>query len=715
MYAVFYLGHLKGSKQHKTEIQGKCPFHKDDKPSFSANIETGQYYCHACGEKGNAFTFAQKRNIPLNTVPGSNPKFSRKSSSEKQKRRIVKTYDYVNENCRLLFQVCRYEPKDFRQRTPKSGGGWKYELGDVRRVLYNLPNVVKAFKVIIVEGEKDADRLNALGYTATTCPMGSKKWRPEYNVSLKDKDVTLIPDNDEPGRAHAQDVKKQLEYVARSFRTIPLPKTMPEGTDISDFLDRYGAKNFAILFNSPIPETFVEYLELCDKQLKDMPFTDKGNAQAICKLHGDNIRYDHTAEKWLIWDGNHWQTDNDMAIKRIVLVTIQARRLEADKLKKPTKEKLIMWCKKSESNPRINAAIDLAKSMLPIATNSEKFDQQSFLLGCANGVVDLKTGNLLPGKPDQLLSLSTNVLYDLKANCPRWIQFVDEIFSSDAEMINFFQLAVGYSLTADTREQCFFILHGRGANGKSTCLDILHELLGEYADVTPSATFVSSRYDSARIPSDIAALYKKRFVIASEIKEKAYLNEERLKSLTGDEPIKARFMHKDYFKFTPTFKIWFAVNHKPNITDLTEGFWRRVRLIPFERQFPPELRDDALKEKLRAELPGILNWAIAGCLAWQKEGLKPPQKIIQASAEYRRESDVLRNFISECCIESEENRVSASQLFEAYKNWAETNNEPQPSQTKFGIKMTEAGYTKQKCGTNRRWHYIGIGLVEDRE
>ena len=371
------------------------------------------------------------------------------------------------------------------------------------------------------------------------------------------------------------------------------------------------------------------------------------------------------------------------------------------------------WCKTSESLTRINAAVELSKSMLPIAANSAKFDQQPFFLGCANGIVDLTTGNLLPGKPDQLISLSTNIVYDLQAECPRWLSFIDEIFSSDNDLINFIHLAVGYSLTADTREQCFFILHGRGANGKSTFLDILHELLGEYADITPSSTFIASRFDGSKIPSDIAALCKKRFVIASEIKERAYLNEERLKSLTGDEPIKARFLHKDYFKFTPTFKIWLAVNHKPNISDTSDGFWRRMRLIPFERQFPPDARDDNLKEKLRKELPGILNWSIEGCLAWQKEGLKPPHKVLQASLDYRNESDILRQFISDMCIEGDGYKVGASQLFDAYKNWADKNNELQLSQTKFGTKMSEAGFKKQPIGAKRRQHYIGIGLIDD--
>lgn len=714
MYRQFYEHALKKVTGSNGQLMALCPFHKDETPSLSIECETGKFFCHACKATGNAFTMAKKLGIPYTAVPGYDPHYTKPSASD-SKPVLQKTYEYTDEHGNCLFQVCRYFPKAFKQRRPDGKGGWVYNMQGARRVLYNLPQILKAPLVLFVEGEKDADELTQLGYTATTSPMGAGKWKSEYAQFFVNKTVIILPDNDAPGLQHAEQIATEVAKVA-TVRIVKLPKSLGKGGDISDFLTKYGKEIFHELILSPVPETLSSALDAQHIPFHKLPLTDYGNAIALARLYGSRLRYDFAKKQWMIWQQSHWKEDKIGQIKRISLDVISERLHSASQCTgEEQKKQLQNWCKSSQANYRIESLTKLAQAMYPIAVHSESFDNDPLLLACANGTVDLRTGNLYPSNPKDLISMSTNIHYDPTANAPRWASFLNEIFNDDQDIINFIQLAVGYSLTGHITEQCFFILYGKGSNGKSTFLSLIHRLLGDYAEVVPSATFVANPLDAAKIPNDIAALFKKRFALASEMKERASLNEERLKSLTGDEPIRARFLHKEWFTFVPTFKIWLAVNHKPNILDMSEGFWRRVRLIPFERQFPKHERDLSLKEALIAELSGILNWALEGCLAWQKLGLPIPEKVMQASNDYREESDVLQQFFNDCCILSADARVSSSQLYKCYVEWAEQNKEFKVSHKKFSSIMVERGFERKQHGKNRCQHFFGIGLIDESQ
>jgi hypothetical protein len=248
-FKSFFDKYLPTTKQiGGNEFQAICPFHEDTNPSFSFNNQTGQYYCHGCGKKGDIFHFYGKI-VGLQTRNGF-PKILKGIADdfgilwERQKSRVVKTYDYTDTSGNLLFQVCRMEPKDFRQRQPGHNGKWVWNLKDIEPVIYRLPEVLKANEVIIVEGEKDADNLSSIGFTATTCPMGAKKWKPEYNDSLKGKDIVLIPDNDNEGREHMTRVAQSLNGNARSLKWINLPD-LPSRGDVSDFIAKFNDKEQA--------------------------------------------------------------------------------------------------------------------------------------------------------------------------------------------------------------------------------------------------------------------------------------------------------------------------------------------------------------------------------------------------------------------------------------------------------------------------------------
>jgi len=711
MYKQFYLGQLKGHTLNNNEISSHCPFHNDQKPSFSVNVNTGQFICHACGEKGNAFTFAQKLNIPLDLVPGYDPGY--KSEKPPDKPVLQKTYDYVDENGSLLFQVCRYNPKSFKQRKPDGNGGWKYNLNGVRRVLYRLPVILKADRVILVEGEKDADNLFKAGFVATTNPGGAGKWKPEYNESLGGKLVYLIPDNDPVGLKHMQQVEESLAQVARSVKIVPLPSSLGPKADVSDFLDQYGAERLQRLIDSPLPEIELKALELSHQEINSFNLTDAGNAELLCKCYGDRVRYLRDKDMWLIWNGHLWQPD---FLGKVNLLPEQIAQIRLDAVQAVKDDKrqkdIYSFTQKCESVSRVNTCLNAAKHRSPIVALSADFDRDNYVLGCNNGVLDLRSGQLLNSAERVRVSMTTSVNFDPHAACPRWEQFLNEIFDNDTDLINFITLAAGYSLSGDISEECLFILYGRGANGKSTFLKVLSTILGDYADTTPFSTFISSPHDASRIPNDIAGLNRKRMVIASEIKERSPLNEERIKTLTGGDTLRARYLFREYFSFRPTAKFWLGVNHKPKISDTSDGLWRRIRLVPFNEQFTGDRRDNRLDEKLLAEAPGILNWLVSGCLAWQKHGLEVPDKVNVVTTEYRRESNVIEQFLEDMTVKGPDYKVKATDIFTAWKKWAEARNEHPGSQTRFGCKLSDLGFDKVKNGV---YYYKGIGLKEENQ
>lgn len=713
-YLKFYEKYLKSVKLNGKQLKSKCPFHPDDNPSFSVNIETGQFNCFGCKAQGNAFTFAEKMKIKYKEVPGYKKGYNKNYGSKMQnnKKKPIKYYDYKDISGELLYQVVRYEPKDFKFRHPDKNGGWIWDLKGVCKVPYRLNEIIKSDKIIIVEGEKDVDNLVKHNFNATTCSGGAGKWNESYNRYFKNKEVILIPDNDKPGKDHMETVKANLKNIAKSIKICPLPDSIGEKADVSDFLEKFGPKDLNNLIDSSIPETEKDNYDRIGKDFNDYPTTDYGNAEAIVSLHGEKLRWDNTSGEWLIFNGNTWQVDKDGEIKRIAINSIRERLRRASDISDNSKRNnYVRWAVNSESRNKINAAIEFVKNLKPVTEQQKNFDRNYFLLGCKNGVLDLRNNDLLPGKPEMMISKSNYIDFDSRAICPRWEKFLDEIFESDRETIDLIQRSVGYTLTGDVSEQVIFILWGSGSNGKSTFLDILLKLMGDYGANTPFSTLEESQFDNGKIPSDVAALCGKRFVSSSEIKEKSKLNEARIKSLTGGDPITARFLHKEYFTYNPTFKIWFSVNHKPKVNDNSYAFWRRVLLIPFNKQFKDNIRDNKLKEKLLNELPGILNWAVKGCFNWQKSGLNISENVRNATNDYQNENDYLKQFLNDCTVENENSNVESQVLHKAYLNWAKRNNEPELTSTMFGRKLKEIGIEKAKDNKTRRIIYNGLEII----
>jgi putative DNA primase/helicase len=300
--------------------------------------------------------------------------------------------------------------------------------------------------------------------------------------------------------------------------------------------------------------------------------TDAGNAEYFAARYGSDVRFDHRRARWLLWRGHRWQPDADAEVRRLAKDAMRERFKDAALLDDPeARARAAKWSIASESRGRLDALAYLAQAERPIADDGLAWDTDPMLLGVANGVVDLRTGEFRAGRRGDQITMSTAVAFDREATCPRWQRFLVEVFVHP-ELVTYIQRAIGYSLTGDVSEQCLFLGYGAGANGKGTFTKTLMGMLGEYAYNMPFSTI--ELHARAAIPNDLAALVGRRFVVASETNDGSRLNEARVKALTGCDPITARFLHSEFFTFEPCAKFWLSVNHKPVVRDDSYGFWR---------------------------------------------------------------------------------------------------------------------------------------------
>lgn len=450
-----------------------------------------------------------------------------------------------------------------------------------------------------------------------------------------------------------------------------------------------------------------EELQQMTKQFK---LSELGNAERLVARHGKDIRYCHEWNKWLIWTGTHWQIDLTGEVERRAKETIRAIYSEVAETEDEEKRAaLAKHAAKSETNRAISAMVELAKSEPGIPVLSDQLDSDIWLLNCKNGTLDLRTGELRPHNRKDYITRIIPTEYNPYADFEEWAKFLHRIMNDNAELISFLQRAVGYSLTGSTREQCLFMLYGCGANGKTTFLEAISDVLAGYAQRTPTDTLLAK--DTSGISNDIARLKGARFVVASEVEEGKRMAESLVKQMTGGEKMTARFMRAEYFEFMPHFKLWVGTNHKPVIRGTDQAIWRRIKLIPFNVTIPPEERDKNLLNKLRREMPGILNWAVMGCMDWQKNGLGEPEEVIKATNDYRSEMDVLTRFITDCCTTNTQRSIKSSVLYKKYAEWSRDNNEFTLSQTKFSTRMQEKGFSKIRTSRGMVWE--GIAIVDD--
>ena len=391
--------------------------------------------------------------------------------------------------------------------------------------------------------------------------------------------------------------------------------------------------------------------------------SDTGNAQCFAQMHSDKVRYDYRQKVWMFFGEHgeqHWAEDSTGAADRLALDTIHARQRAA-----VGNEAASKWSAKSLSRSGRDNLLRLARSEQPLAVAGDEWDRDPWLIAVRNGVVDLPTGILREGRAADFITKVAPVTFDAGADCPRWRRFLDEIFADNPELVDYMKRVAGYILTGVTTEQVFFVLHGAGANGKTTFIETLRHVLGH--DFCWTMPFPSASWSDNISEYQRAELVGRRLVVTSELSRQKELNAELVKSLTGSDRINARRVRERPFTFTPTAKFVLAVNDPPVIEDTSVGMWRRVKLIPFLQSF--ESPDMTLAGVLRDEASGILTWAVEGCLNWRRDGLLHPECVEAATEDYRQESDPFLNFIGEKCTMGARSSVGATVLFEAFSAW----------------------------------------------
>lgn len=440
----------------------------------------------------------------------------------------------------------------------------------------------------------------------------------------------------------------------------------------------------------------------------DWPLSDLGNAQRFINQHGADARYCPPWKKWLYWTGQRWKTDTDGTIERLVKATVLTLYDEAKSASDLREsDRLARFAVRSQSRAGIENSLRLAQTEQGVALQPNEMDGNLWLLQVGNGTLDLRTGQLSKPQRENFITKSIDVDFDPDAQCPIWERFLDHALAGNVELIRFLQRAVGYSLTGAIREHAIFYVFGSGRNGKSTFFETLTSLFGDYGARLPSESLMV-KPNGGGISNDIASLFGSRITISSEIREGARLNETLVKELSGGDMIKVRRLYQDFFEFRPTFKMWIGGNYKPIILGQDLGIWRRINLIPFSNTIAEAEVDLRLGEKLLGELPGVLAWAVKGCLDWQSTGLRPPKAVAEATDAYRTDSDLMGFFIDECCVIGQDKRVTSSELYATYKAWSQDSGTHSLPQISFGRKLSDRGFKSQHISTGGQW--LGLSL-----
>lgn len=515
-----------------------------------------------------------------------------------------------------------------------------------------------------------SDILTRHGWTMDRNIKDHQEWRRPGKEQGVSATWNYIDDSFYVFSSNAQPFKQSNRYTLRQVRALLEPETVP-------------------LHERPLDQRYKE--------------TDADNGRRFADRYHEQFKHSK-ALGWLHWNGHKWERNADVLVMDAARNTARMILDEALDTSQDDFKKITKWAAASLSRSKLDSMLYLASSEKDIRVTPSDFDTDNFILNTHNGIIDLRDGLFSENNPDRMLSKSVSTDYDSCAPCPRWVSFLDRIMDGNQNLIRFLQRAIGYSLTGSTVEQCFFLCYGTGANGKSVFLETMRGLLDDYASAAEFSTFLATSSENVR--NDIAALAGARFVSANESGADKRLSEQIIKALTGGDTISARFLFHEYFEFRPQFKVWMATNHKPIIRDTDHAIWRRVRLVPFNVTIPEDERDPHLSAKLREEFPGILNWAIQGCMDWQQNGLGTPSEVTEATNEYRNEQDTIASFIDACCIAKAEARYSAAKLHKLYCE----NTGEKVSAKEFNRLMTEHGYKCEHSRSGTVW--VGIGPID---
>ncbi|UJQ86827.1 DNA primase/helicase [Arthrobacter phage Reedo] len=570
-------------------------------------------------------------------------------------------------------------------------------------------------EVLITEGPGDALTSScALGFDTIGIRGAGLSANPavvsELVAMLDGRPAVIAGDGDPAGRRFSVTLAEALVSHEIPVKVLDLP----DGLDLTDWRDQNPGRFYADAIRAIAEAEHVKSrtaaLLAWDEERYSL--SDLGGARYLrdyIESIGSGVRYTEEVGFYLLEDGV-WRKDERQAVRTHAqsvadlvrdlarTAAIEASRDGASESEKKRAGRLNKYAAHVQTSNGLNFMLRELQAVQGVPASVQDFDQHPDLLACRNGVVDLRTGELRPHDPELLLTRRVDLNYDPNARAPRWEAFLDQVFPAYPDLPAYMRRLVGYGITGHTTEQCFAVLWGTGANGKSVYTDTLTEVFRELTTTTPFSTFEDRA--SGGIPNDLAALKGARLVMAAEGEQGRPMAESVLKRVTGRDLIAARFMRKEFFEFRPTFLLNLATNFKPSFKGQDEGLWRRVKLIPWERYFKPEERDHRLGDKLLAEAEGIFAWAVRGSIEWYKGGLQDPEIIRSSTKEYRETSDALAGFIPGVFVADETaGRVEGKVLFDEYLKWADEENLPAKERwtrrTFFGA-LEERGFTKRK-------------------
>ncbi len=436
-------------------------------------------------------------------------------------------------------------------------------------------------------------------------------------------------------------------------------------------------------------------------------YADESLALRFTDLYGQDLRYVNLWGRWMKWNGCFWEIDKTLEV--ISFARAVARSASSEIMSNPSPS--VKLAASVASAKTISAIERLARADRRHASWTSCWDADPWILNTPGGTVDLATGFLLSHERNDYCTKSTAVAPHGK--CPLWLEFLNRAFAGDQSLVRFAQRMLGYSLTGSIRDHALFFLYGTGGNGKGVFLNTWHGIMGDYAAVAPMETFTASQSD--RHPTDLAMLRGSRAVVAQETEDGQRWAESKIKALTGGDPISARFMRQDFFTYQPQFKLIIAGNHKPSLRNVDEAVRRRLNLIPFTVTIPSHERDPNLPEKLKAEWPGILAWAIEGCLAWQNNGLQPPQAVLDATENYLADEDAIGRFLSEQCYIAAGEYIEVKDLYAAWRDWCNSTGEFAGTIKRFSQNLQARNYQRMQHPKNRRACILGLRLGAQSE
>jgi putative DNA primase/helicase len=613
-------------------------------------------------------------------------------------------WDYQDASGNLIAVVYRYDPPGGRKEFRPWDAKRRKMAPPEPRPLYNQPGIQDADAVILVEGEKCAQALIEAGFVATTAmhganaPVEKTDWSP-----LAGKAVLIWPDRDKPGFAYAEAASQAvLTTGAVSCAILLPPDDRPEGWDVADAV----AEGFDVAaFVASGPRMSIQPLggdeprqeeEADERAHRSVWGSEDWLAIGFTRRYRRDWRYVALWGKWLVWDGQRWRTEDTLAASDLMRQICRHTATQAGSAKVAAK---------LAASSTISGVERLARSDRSHAATADEWDADIWLLNTPGGVADLRTGRLRPHeRADRMTKIAAATP---RGECPRWLAFIDQVTQGDRAYAEYLKRFCGYCLTGSTQEHALFFLYGTGANGKSVFVNTVYTLLGDYAANAPMDTFMETRGD--RHPTDLAGLRGARLVGATETEQGRRWNESKIKEITGGDRVSARFMRQDFFTYVPQFKLVIAGNHKPAIRNIDEAMRRRLHLLPFTLTLTPDKRDQGLQEKLLAERDGILAWALQGCLAWQREGLRPPPCVTAATDEYFEAEDALGRWLEEACVLQPGACALTAALFGDWKKWAEAAGEFVGSQRRFSDLLLTRGLTKWRNAVGSRG-FKGIGL-----